>query len=132
MQVTKIMIMMMTLIYRRRLRHANTLATLIFLFLWQFSFSISNAGIITLLYFLHRFLPLLSIRQDTLMQNIISFFPRSLNTALKLIGLDTDEFSQFTVCPKRSSAFNENDGYVINGNENVPKQCPFVKSSSDV
>jgi len=100
---------------------------LIFLFLWQFSFSISNAGIIALLYFLHRFLPLLSTRQDTLMQNIINFFPRSLNAALKLIGLDTDEFSQFTVCPKCSSVFNENDGYIINGNENVPKQCPFVK-----
>jgi len=61
------------------------------------------------------------------MQNIISFFPRSLKAALKFIGLNIDEFPQFIVYPKCSSVFNENDGYIINGNENVPKQCPFVK-----
>lgn len=103
---------------------------LIFLFMWQFAFGISNAGLRALFHFLQKLFTLLqSYQKDNgLIQEFNVKFPGSREAALKLIGINSNRFIKYIVCPSCDSVFDYAYGYSKDGNNNeVPVQCPHIE-----
>ena len=103
-------------------------ALLIFIFVWQFSFGVSNAGLLALLLFLQKLFQLLASNYNGgIIHEIYSGFPKTRNAALQLIGINTNAFIQYIVCPKCHAVFDYEFGFTKEGGNELPKQCPHVE-----
>ena len=104
-------------------------AILVFILLWQFSFTVSDAAVVALLHFLYWLFHLLSVNFIKVVngQNVTEEFPRTLKYASKLVGIDPNAFVQYTVCPKCDAVFTYELGFTLQGNQKVPNQCPYIE-----
>ena len=72
-----------------------------FIFMWQTLFRVSDAGIEILLLFISTFFSLLA--QVFTSDKLVAFarkLPKTIYRAKKLIGANVDNFLRYTVCPK--------------------------------
>ena len=76
-----------------------------FLSVWHLSFSISNAAMKVLFTLLRHFLNLLS-RCGSYMCEIAMNYPQSFSMAQKYVGLLSQSFEQFVVCPPCHAIYN--------------------------
>ena len=100
-----------------------------FILSWQFSFTVSDAAVVALLHFFFWLFRLLSVNfsKGKDQHQVTEEFPRRLKTASKLVGVDHSAFIQYIVCRKCGSVFEYEFGYTLQGNQKVPKQCPYVE-----
>lgn len=102
-------------------------AILLFVLTWQFSYGVSDAGVLGILLFMYNFFRLISAKYDGgIMQTICDLFPKTLKTAFHLVGINPNAFTRYIVCPKCDSVFDYNSGYTIEGESKCPKRCPYV------
>lgn len=104
-------------------------ALVMFCFLWQSLFNISNAAIAALLQFLKNFFILLAsfTKQDGLRDIAVSL-PASVKAAVKLIGLDKDTFTTYVVCPTCNSVYTMEDCYEKDIRDTITsKKCVHVE-----
>lgn len=92
----------------------------VYILMWQFCYGVSDTGVLALLLFLHGYFKLV------LPGNIFDKFPKSLKSAFKLAGIDTDLFTQYIVCPSCNSVFDMNYGYIMEGDNKVSNKCPYI------
>lgn len=98
-----------------------------FLLIWQFCFGVSDAGVVTLLIFLSKYLRLLlSNYEERVLNELCTIFPKSLKATVKLIKIDKDNFTQFIVCPHWDSVFDYEFGFVTENGNIIPNCCPHV------
>lgn len=103
---------------------------MVFVVLWGFVFQISNTALNALVHFLHHFLRIIAScsLNHTEVQMISQQCPKSLPTVQRLLGLNSDDFVQYVVCPKCDSVY-ELEAYIGRGpnGEAVSKQCIHVE-----
>ena len=102
-------------------------ALLIFLLTWQFTFSISNAGLIALIVFLHKLFKLLGKHGDSIMQFFSTKFPKTRDAAMKMIGIDKNVFIKYIVCPCCDACYDYDFCYTKEGINEVPKSCCHIE-----
>lgn len=102
---------------------------LMFLFLWQSTFKLSDVGMNILLKFLHQFLGLLAQLPGLVtLKKIISTLPTSVAAGKKLLGTNKDNFSKFVCCPSCSKLYPiENCIDRLPDGKVVSKTCIFVR-----
>ena len=103
----------------------------IFLLLWQATYNVSSAGVVSLLRFLRYFIYHLgkAFHCDIMMQGSGLAIPGKME---KLAGLKEQSFTEYVVCPKCSCIFEYKD---CNQPVNGKKRCcdiKFSQSSSKV
>ena len=102
---------------------------LMFLFLWQFTFRVSDTGLNVLLKFLFMFLRLLArLLQLPSLQRFADTLPHSVNLARRVLGTYSDNFEKFVCCPSCSSLYSVKEciDKLPNG-KLVSKTCTFVR-----
>ena len=103
-------------------------AILIFILAWQFSFGVSSAAFMSLLLFLQKLFKLLgTYYNDGILQELSLEFPKTRNTALQIIGIGTNTFEQYIVCPCCNAIYDHELGYTKDGNDEVPKKCHHIE-----
>lgn len=79
---------------------------LLFLVMWAFQFHISSAALGALVVFLYHFLRLLASSTDSdFLQSISIHCPKSVATVYKLLGIESETFRKYVVCPKCCSVY---------------------------
>lgn len=53
-------------------------------------------------------------------------FPKTLKGALKLLGISTDAFTRYIICPLCDSVFDYDFGYMTQDGSTVPRRCPHI------
>ena len=77
--------------------------------MWQFFFSVSDAGIVALVIFLSKFLKCLADNYNGgILQPLSHNFPKGVT---RLLGIGKDNFLRYIVCPLCSSVFDHKFGY---------------------
>lgn len=61
------------------------------------------------------------------LHEICNGFPKTRSAALLLIGINTNAFIQYIVCPKCHAVFDYEFGFTKEGSNELPKQCPHVE-----
>lgn len=78
----------------------------IFLLMWQCIFHVSDAGMAILILFVHNLLRLLSsVSPSTFLNSVTENCPSSLYGVRKMLGLVTDQFIKYVVCPQCHSIY---------------------------
>ena len=79
---------------------------LLFVFMWQSLFNISNAAITALLKFLKKFFLMFSSKtKNEALESLFSAMPSTTDAALELLGMKEDTFVAYPVCPKCNSIY---------------------------
>ena len=79
---------------------------LLFLVMWAFQFHISSPALGALIIFLYHFLRLLSCSTNSDFLRLLSIHcPKSVCTVYKLIGIESETFRKYVVCPKCCSVY---------------------------
>lgn len=94
-------------------------------YFWTF-FRISDSAIEFLLCGLGKIFAI-AATTSTLFASILSVFPRTLYALRKEVGLKTDAFTKYVVCPTCHSIYRFEDSYKIVGIVKISKKCSFVK-----
>jgi len=81
---------------------------LTFLLLWTSFYGISAAALNHLLQFLHYFFSLLAPLSPPIAV-LLDFFPSSLYKLKKILGLSTDEFEKYVICPECSALYTQKE-----------------------
>jgi len=100
--------------------------------IWQFNFAISDAAVSALLFFLLNVLRMISVCFSSAPAEFkavdeIANFPKTIKAACEAIGIKSNAFVQYIVCPKCSAVFDTDFGYTTLDHQKVPQQCPFVE-----
>ena len=97
---------------------------LVFILMWQSSFGTSSAGIIALFVFMRKLFQLLAsnCKDNGLITEFSNLLPKTRDAALKLIGINTNNFTQYVICPSCDAAFDYDSRYSKVGNDEIPKQ----------
>ena len=91
-------------------------AILLFVLTWQFSYGISDAGVLGILLFMYNFFRLISTKYNgIILQPIIDLFPKTLKAAFQLVGINPTGFTRYVVCRKCDSIFDFDSAYTIEG-----------------
>lgn len=102
---------------------------LMFLFLWQVTFKVSDVGMTVLFKFLSMFLSLLgmALRSQSL-KVLADSLPKSVAGGKRVLGTSEDKFSKLVCCPDCKAIYEFKDCFekLPNG-KMVSKVCPFVK-----
>lgn len=101
---------------------------LLFLFLWQSIFRVSDSAISLMLSFMVKFLSLAAtcLKLDTL-NNIASIFPLSLYPAKKFLGRQQDSFHKYVTCPSCHGLYSYMESTEIDSNgKKISKSCSYV------
>ena len=104
--------------------------TVLFLLLWQFTFTIPDAGISVLIVFLHHLLKFLSLNiQSKDMSDILASFPSSIKAGRSLIlGPTKSLFIQYVVCSMCHSLYDLKHCIEhILGQSKQSKKCQYVQ-----
>ena len=101
---------------------------LMFIFLWQSLFKLSNTGVQVLLSFFARFLSLVAkiINVDKL-NEFAKKLPKTLYLAKKFLGTGQDIFLQYVTCPKCSSIYNIADCMEKVAGKSISKKCSHIE-----
>ena len=104
----------------------------LFLFLWQTLYKVSDHGMLILLKFLRLFITM--IGKVAKVESVVKFaqtLPQTLYMAKSYIGLGRDEFEKFVACPKCCVSYKteectvrETNGWVVS------KKCDYVRFPS--
>lgn len=95
--------------------------------MWQFFFSILDAGIVALVIFLSKFLKCFADNYNGgILQHLSNNFPKTLKGATRLLGIGRDNFVKYIVCPLCNSVFDHEFGYILQDGHKVPRHCPHV------
>lgn len=101
-------------------------AAIIYLLMWQISFTVSNAALLALVAFLYKLFQLLSKNSKDILQLFSVNFPKTRDAALRMIGIDKSAFIKYIVCPCCDACYSYDLGYVTEGNNEVSKQCKYI------
>ena len=102
---------------------------LMFLFLWQSTFRVSDVGMNILFKFLSMLFKLLSKLLDIpVLIDFADYIPSNVLSGKKVLGTNVDNFDKFVCCPSCSALYNMEDCLEtqLNGNT-VSKLCPFIR-----
>lgn len=103
-------------------------AILIFLLTWQFSYGISDAGVLAMLLFMYNLFRMISLQcEGRIVELITNLFPKTFKSAFQLLGINITAFTEFIVCPKCSAVFNYISGYTTEAGRKTPNTCPYIK-----
>lgn len=101
----------------------------LFLFLWQTLYKVSDNGMLILLQFLRLFITM--IGNVAKVESVVKFaqsLPRTLYMAKSYIGLGQDEFEKFVACPKCCTLYKTEECTVRKTNGRVvSKKCHSVR-----
>ena len=89
-------------------------AYIMFLFMWQALFRVSDTGMSILLFFIAKFLALIPVSQ-----RVVDQLPQTIATAKKLIGTDRDRFSKYASCPKCHTIYPLDSCKLVLGDKSV-------------
>ena len=79
---------------------------LLFLVVWAFQFRIFSAALGALIIFLYHFLRLLSSSTNSdFLRSLSIHCPKSVCTVYKLLGIESETFRKYVVCPKCYSVY---------------------------
>ena len=102
-------------------------AILLFILTWQFTYGVSDAGVLGILLFMYNFIRLISAKHDrVLLQPIFNLFPKSLKAAFELVGINPTGFTRYIICRKCNSIFDYHSAYTTEGGNKLPKTCSYV------
>ena len=102
---------------------------MVFIFLWQYTYNVSDAGISVMIVFLYNFLKLISsLFNFDPIRVLLESCPRSLYQVQKAIGLRDNRLYTFVVCPKCHSVYDHAQCIrKVGGSSEVSKRCWYIK-----
>ena len=99
---------------------------ILLLMCWKSRYAVSDGAIesifailSTLFSYLSRFLPLCRVLADS--------FPKSVSAASRMVGLESEKFTIFVVCPRCHSLYSDEDCFQLVGLRRLPQKCMHVE-----
>ncbi len=104
---------------------------LLFLFMWQSLYRISNAAFTLLLTFFKRFFSLMSVYLGlSTLHQLTEIMPSTLYRAKKFLGHPEDNFKTYVVCPSCHKLYTFSECCKYENRKKVSKTCTFVRYPS--
>ena len=99
-----------------------------FIVIWQFIFTISNAAITSLLCFLKWFTAIIGKAFNrSHIAEMGNSIPVTIKSVHHVIGLESDDFINYVVCPSCNSVYEYNDCIDVTRNgQKVSKRCKHI------
>jgi len=104
-------------------------ALLMFLFLWQTIYKVSDNGISVLLKFIVCFLSIIgSLSNGQIIVEFAKCLPTSLYMAKSVLDVNEDKFEKFVSCPKCMTRYNYNECTIKKSNGTIAsKKCCYIR-----
>ena len=97
------------------------------LIVWQFTFSVSDAAIKTIVVILKKFISLLSeVLQCADLKNAVDSVPNAYKSLLKFVGLECSNITLYVVCPSCGCVYNFEQCIETRAGHTVALKCKYV------
>ena len=101
---------------------------LLFLFMWQFLFNVSDAALSVLLQFMYQFLKVIhSLIRNDVTAAWMDKFPCTVTGLRKRVLQEEIKYSNYVVCPRCHSLYDKSDCILKTGTTLMSKTCLFIE-----
>ena len=100
---------------------------LLFILLWQFAFNVSDAAVSVMVVFIYQLLRVINLVCRNMIAQWIEAFPVTLHGAHKEIIANDINFTEYVVCSKCHSLYDQDSCVIVSGSNKCSCKCEYIQ-----